>query len=167
MRKTIFSVLALGALSIAIYGCKKKEEVKPTTGEATVEGYIRINSNSHNDTTATGGYQLNWESIPSSVVLTFVVDSKDLTKNVDTTYTYEKIQRTATVAANGKYSVKLPTPLSTNVIDAQLLISAFDYNPIIAGPTGKDSLAARVVKTPVTIDFTIFNGGKTIVDYNY
>ncbi|AEA42335.1 hypothetical protein [Fluviicola taffensis] len=168
MKKTIFSLMALSVLTVAILGCKKKTETPPaTTGTATVEGYIKVNLNQRNDTLPDGSYSLIREGIPTSVTLTFVIDSEDLEKNPDPSYSYELIQKTTTVDASGKYSISLPTPKGSNSINGELKISAFEYNPIITSSQNTDSTAARVVVNSTNMNFSIYNGGKTIIDHNF
>lgn len=163
------SALAFGIFALVLSaGCKKKDTAPAsTTGTATVEGYIKVNSNLRNDTLPNGSYNLNREGIPSSVVLTFEIDSYDLDKNPDPMYSYDMIKVTTTVDASGHYSVSLPTPASANTINGTLKISDFDYKPIITSSQNTDSLAPRVVESGPSIGFSIYNGGKTIVDYNF
>jgi hypothetical protein len=165
MKKTFLGLVALGMLSVA---CKKKTETPTsTTGTATVEGYIKADLNLRNDTLPDGTPQIMREGIPSSVTLTFVIDSKDLEKNPDPAYTYDLIKKTTSVDASGHYSIDLPTPSGSNTINGTLEISDFDYKPIVTSSTNTDSAAARVVFTAPAQNFQIYNGGKTIVDYNY
>lgn len=168
MKKTIFSLMALGILTMSALGCKKETETPPsTTGTATVEGYIKVNSNERNDTLPNGNYNLNREAIPSSVVVTFVIDSRDLERNPDPSFNYEMIQKTTNVDANGKYSITLPTPKGSNTINGEMRISAFEYNPIITSSQNTDSTDVRVVVPVTTMNFSIYNGGKTIIDHNF
>jgi len=168
MKRTTISLLTLGVFAIAVVSCKKDDEKAPTTtGSATVEGYIKINSNMRNDTLPDGSYSVQREGIPSTVLLTFRIDSKDLDKDPDPYYTYDIIYKTATVDANGHYSVSLPTPKGSNAIDGELQISDFEYNPIITSSQNTDSSGARVVIAGPTVPFSIYNGGTTILDYNF
>lgn len=168
MKKTIFNSVAFGIIALAILGCKKETEApQSTTGTATVEGYIKYNRNLRNDTLPDGSYALIREGIPSSVTLTFTLDSYDLDKNPDPTYNYDIIQKVVTVDASGHYSVTLPTPNSSNTIYGELLISDFEYNPIITSSQNTDSLAARVVVSGPSLPFSIYKGGKTILDHNF
>jgi hypothetical protein len=163
------SVLAVGLLAVIVAaGCKKKDAAPvSTTGTATVEGYIKVNSNQRNDTLPNGTYNLNREGIPTSVVLTFTIDSYDLDKNPDPMYAYDEIKVTTMVDGSGHYSVSLPTPASANTISGTLKISDFEYNPIITSSQNTDSLAQRVVVTGPSLGFSIYNGGKTILDHNF
>lgn len=160
--------MAFGIVFATIVGCKKEEKApESTTGTATVSGYIKANLNMRNDTLPNGTPQIMREGIPTSVVLTFVIDSKDLEKAPDPTYTYDMIKKTATVDASGHYTVELPTPAGSNTITGELHISDFDYEPIITSSQNTDSSAARQVYTAPVQNFSIYNGGTTIVDYNF
>lgn len=168
MKRTVFSLVTLGIFAVGIFACKKKTEEAPaTTGTATVEGYIKINSNLRNDTLPNGNPSIVREGIPTSVTLTFVIDSYDLDQDPDPTYNYQLIQKTAKVDANGRYSITLPTPVGSNTINGELRISDFEYNPIITSSQNTDSSAARVVVTGTSLNYTIYNGGKTILDHNF
>lgn len=168
MKKTIFSFIALSVLVVSFSACKKKKEEAPvTTGSATVEGYIKINSNLRNDTLPNGNPFTVREGIPTTVTLTFIIDSYDLDLNPDNNYNYQLIQKTTTVDASGKYSITVPTPIGSHAINGQLKINDFEYNPIITSSQNTDSLAARVVVPGATLNYTVFNGSKTILDHNY
>lgn len=168
MKKTILSLMTFGVVFATIVGCKKDETApESTTGTATVQGYIKANLNMRNDSLPNGTPQIMREGIPTSVTLTFVVDSRDLEKNPDPTYTYDMIKKTTTVDGSGHYSIALPTPAGSNTISGDLYISDFQYKPIISSSTGTDSTAARMVYTAPVQNFTIYNGGTTIVDYDY
>lgn len=169
MKKSTMSAIAFGIFALILStGCKKKETAPAsTTGTATVEGYIKANLNTRNDTLPNGSYSLIREGIPTSVVLTFTIDSYDLDKNPDPMYSYDEIKVTTMVDGSGHYSVSLPTPASANTINGTLKISDFDYKPIITSSQNTDSLAARVVISGPSIGFSIYNGGKTIVDHNF
>lgn len=169
MKKTILSLMAFSIVAMTIVGCKKdKDETVPsTTGSATVEGYVKANLNMRNDTLPNGTPMVMKEGIPTSVVLTFVIDSRDLEKNPDPMYTYNMIKKTTSVDGSGHYSISLPTPMSSNTINGEMNISDFDYKPIITSSANTDSAAARQVYTAPAQGFSIYNGGKTIVDYNY
>jgi hypothetical protein len=168
MKRATISFLTLGILAIAVVSCKKDDEKAPTTtGSATVQGYIKVNLNERNDTLPDGSYNLNREALPSTVLLTFKIDSEDLDKDPDPYYTYDIIYKTATVDANGHYSVSLPTPKGSNAITGELEISDFEYNPIITSSQDTDSSGTRVVVTPSTMTFSIYNGGTTILDHNF
>jgi hypothetical protein len=168
MKRTTISLLTLGVFALAIASCKKEDEKTPTTtGTATVEGYIKINMNQRNDTLPDGSYDLVREGIPSTVLLTFKVNSEDLDKDPDPNYAYDIIYKTTTVDASGHYMISLPTPIGANAINGTLEISDFEYNPIITSSQNTDSSAARVVVNPPTMNFSIYNGGTTILDYNF
>jgi hypothetical protein len=169
MKKSILSLMAFSVVAMTIVGCKKDkdEAVASTTGTATVEGYIKANLNMRNDTLPNGAVMIMNEGIPTSVTLTFVVNSKDLEKNPDPMYVYDMVKTTTTVDGSGHYSVSLPTPMSANTILGTMNISDFDYKPIITSSTNTDSTAARVTYTAAAQGFSIYNGGTTIVDYTY
>jgi hypothetical protein len=168
MKTTTISLLTLGIFAMAIASCKKKDEKTPvSTGSATVEGYIKINLNERNDTLPDGSYSVVREGLPSTVKLTFKIDSKDLDKDPDPNYTYDIISRIATVDASGHYVVSLPTPSGSNAISGELKISDFEYNPIITSSQDTDSSGARVVVTSLPLSFSIYNGGTTILDHNF
>lgn len=109
-----------------------------------------------------------FEGIPTDIQLTFVIDSKELERKADPNFEYDKIYKTVTVDANGYYKVTLPTAMSNKVVNGELRIDDFSYDPVIPNYNHRnDSTDKRVDVTGPTIPFTIYSGGKTQVNHRF
>lgn len=167
MKKTVLGIVALCAMGITIQACKKETVAEVPAGTATVEGYIRLNSNLRNDTLPDGSYETKYEGLPTHVNIQFVIDSKDLQIKPSNNYNYDLITKTVKVDANGKYSVSLPVPANGKEIEGEIRIDGFEFRPILTSSQNTDSLGERVTMSNKTDNFYIYNGGKTIYDFNY
>lgn len=163
--KKINYIMALVLLISLAYSCKKDEEVNTkTTGSASVSGTLKANLDQTNDTTLNGTPQIQYENVPQGTVITFVVDSKDLESNPDTSYNYAKLQYSTSVASNGAFSVALPA--NANVINAEVRFSDFQYN-VIVGFNGSTPIVNNHIFTKPIDNITIYNSAVVIKQYTY
>lgn len=164
MKKTILSLVTLGVIGLAIQGCKKDEVAPAATGSATIEGIVKYNKNLRNDTLPNGSYQIQPENAPAGTEVKFILDTKNLQKNQNNSYNYEKVLYVAKVDANGRYSIVLPTSVSSTPFTVQMKIESFEYNPIITSSQNTDSIGERTLTPAINRNVTIFNGSKSIED---
>jgi hypothetical protein len=108
MRKTFFYLFAFMAVSAMIFtGCKKDEEKSsPATIDlsksATLTGLVWANLSLYNDTAG-----LKLEAAPQGTKIQFQIDASQFP--LDPTGTYDDMIYTATVGADGKYTISVPT----------------------------------------------------------
>lgn len=107
--KKEFKALAVFAMaSLLVVSCKKDEQSTPeAVGNATVKGMAYANTDETNDTTATGAFQTQYETVPAGTKIIFTVDGYDLDPTPDNSYNYQE-QYFSTSLSGGAYSISLP-----------------------------------------------------------
>ncbi len=109
----------LGALvlfsAFLVASCDKDEETSSPApeGMATYKGKMFVNSNTPNDTTASGAPQLQWETVPTGTKITLSIDAIDLVDNPDFSYDYGIRTFSALTDANGDFTISVPAKNAT------------------------------------------------------
>lgn len=101
MKKSLFITMILLAGVFTFTSCDKTEEVEPGTNPTAV-----IKGTVYADTDLTDG---NMEEAPQGTEIFFRINAQDLVLNPQAGYAYQTLQYKATVGADGKYSITLPT----------------------------------------------------------
>ena len=101
MKKSMFILAILLGGLFAFTSCDKTEEVDPgTTPTATITGTVYADLDLSD---------ANMEEAPQGTEIYFRINAQDLVLTPQAGYTYQTLQYKATVDADGKYSIKLPS----------------------------------------------------------
>lgn len=116
--KKILSLTAIAALVIGITfsGCKKDEEeyTPEALPTATISGKVFCDLDATLDDD-----QNQDDKVPSGTKLIFSIDAQDLVTDPVSGYAYKTLTYTATVDANGEYTISLPSCGNVITVDIQ------------------------------------------------
>ncbi len=131
--KKILVLLSLASLALMVTfsACKKDEEevVPDPIPTATIKGKVEANLNTANDTTDTGGYQLNMEIAPSTAKIIAIIDAADLVDNPVAGYPYKTLTYTGAVDGSGNYTIAVPARGGN--VNVTFMCVDFEYNTVI------------------------------------
>lgn len=169
MKNLTFAAIVMMVMAVLGTSCTKTQTTPAEPGKAMVTLHLGVNTNETNDTTYSGAVQTQWENVPSGTVIQFVIDSKDLQENPDTTYSYDKLTSTGTVDASGNVTVELPaigTPLNAEVKfpDLELDVKKERINAITGN---KETYTESTIFTRQKEDISIWDGAMIIQEHNY
>lgn len=127
---SIIMMILIGGL-FTFTSCNKDEDVDPGTNpKATIMGTVYANLD------ATDG---DLEYAPQGTEIFFRINSQDLVLNPKAGYTYQTLQFSTTVGADGAYSISLPSvvhqavnvSIQANQFEAQQTIAAGTYSNVV------------------------------------
>jgi hypothetical protein len=110
MKKVYLRTLALSAIILGAASCSKETQTALEPGMATITGKVWANTNLVNDsaTAVSAGLIDSFELAPAGTQITFVIKGEELDPNPQAGYPYKDIIKTATVGADGMYTVSVP-----------------------------------------------------------
>ena len=166
MKKNVYFFVFVLLLSLSVTSCKKDTVTTntKTTGSASVTGTLKANLDLTNDTTQYGTPQIQYESVPQGTSITFIIDSKDLQDNPDSSYVYPKLEFNTTTGAGGAFSITLPA--NSNAINAKVHFADFRYN-VIVGFIGSTPITQSQILSKALDNVSIYNKAVIIKDYTY
>ena len=173
MKKTLLGIMTFAAMSFAVVSCSEEEQTPVEPGSANVSGVIEANIDLANDTLTDGSPETMWEFAPSGTVITFIIDGQDLDQNPQPGYNYKNLIYTATVGANGTYSVDLPayeTPINVDIEFNDFAADQVDYgmDPGDTTATGMPAtVTTRTIYSKGGESVTIWDGAAIIEDFRY
>ncbi|MCH2235699.1 MAG: hypothetical protein MK078_15775 [Crocinitomicaceae bacterium] len=145
MKKNIFSILAIAA--VAFTSCKDETPASSELGEATINGTVWADLDLTNTTT---------EGIEGMVV-SAIIDTRNWSQDPDPFYNYEERVYSATVDANGAYSLTIPaTEAGYNV--------TLRFSDVLTTRTLADGETQNVRVTEGTANVFIYAGAVISVD---
>ncbi len=165
MKTKFLSIFAIA--SLAMLSCKKTESATPAEpGTATIEGVLRAPIDLGNDTTAAGTFinGLNNEFAPAGTQITAIVDTRDLQKNPQNGFNYEKLKFTTTIDGNGAFSFT-NIPCFATSIPVELRFNDFKATQSQFDPSNNPAEDKVFTLSDKTVQ--VYDGAKVIKEYDY
>jgi len=164
-----FAAIVMMVIAVLGTSCTKTQTEPAEPGTAMVTLHLGINTDETNDTTYTGAFMTQWETVPSGTMVKFVVNSEDLQENPVAGYAYDKLTYTGTVDASGDVMIELPaigTPLTVEVKfpDLELGVKRERVNAI----TGNNEVITETeIFTKGDESISVWDGAIIIQEHNY
>ena len=158
MKNKFLPLVALAG-SLAFVGCSDDEQTPMEPGMGMVKGRV---------TAMLDMTSIAPDNVPEGTGITFIIDSRDLDKNPDPNFTYDKIITRATVDANGMYEVSLP--VSSNPVPVEVEFDDFEYEAtlITTNDLGfQESVVARTVYKRGGQMMMLTEGQTLVADFQY
>lgn len=169
MKKVYLRTLALSAIILGAASCSKETQTALEPGTATIMGKVWVNSNETNDTMINGANPPAGtnELAPAGTQITFVIKGQDLDPNPQAGYPYKDIIKTATVGADGMYTVTVPA--YEKALDVTIKYDDFATNATVWDETVTPSRTTTVRKMYTKGDdmVTVVAGMKKVQDALY
>ena len=165
MKKRLFPIIAI--LAMAVMSCKKVVTVTPADpGTATIKGTLFAPLDLNNDTSATGVYTpgSNNEMAIAGIVVTALVDSKDLQKNPQNGFNYEILKYTTTVNDQGAFQFT-NIPAYSDEITVELRFTDFQTVQTQFDPSNNPPLDKIFTLANQTVN--VYDGAIVIKEYDY
>jgi hypothetical protein len=160
MKTTIkgMALLAMAAM-VTFTSCSDDDQQPLTPGTARVQGRITAKMDMTSHTIS---------SVPQGTTVSFIIDSRDLDKNPDPNFVYDKIITQATVDADGFYTVDLP--VGNNAVNVEVVYNDFEFDAtvIVTDDQGfQTSQVIRKVYTAPTETISLSSGQVKVMDRSY
>lgn len=127
MKKVYFIFTIALMIAVVFQSCKKDEQPTPATIDltksATIKGKVKAELDNSNSTS---------ESAPSGTKIIFQVSAQDFP--LDPSGNYDDLLYTATVDANGDYTISVP--VNNKGVNYTIRPVDFEYNQVQAAPAG-------------------------------
>jgi len=165
MKKKLLPILAIGIL--AMFSCKKTTNPTPAEpGMATIQGKLYAPIDLSNDTTALGVFTngLHNESAIAGIVVTAIVDSRDLQQNPQAGFNYELLKFTTATGSDGSFSFS-DIPAYSEEINVELRFNDFEEDQIQFDPSNNPSEKKVFSLSNKTVN--VYDGALVIKEYDY
>ena len=158
MKNKFLPLVALAG-SLAIVGCSEDEQTPMEPGMGMIKGRV---------TAMLDMTSIAMDNVPQGTGITFIIDSRDLDKNPDPNFTYDKIITRATVEADGTYEVSLP--VGTNPVPVQVVFDDFEFDATLLTTNDQgfqESVVARTVYKRSNQMLMLTEGQTLVSDFQY
>ena len=158
MKNKFLPLVALAG-SLAFVGCSEDEQTPMEPGMGMIKGRV---------TAMLDMTSIAMDNVPQGTGITFIIDSRDLDKNPDPNFTYDKIITRATVEADGTYEVSLP--VGTNPVPVQVVFDDFEFDATLLTTNDQgfqESVVARTVYKRSNQMLMLTEGQTLVSDFQY
>ncbi len=158
MKNKFLPLVALAG-SLAFVGCSEDEQTPMEPGMGMIKGRVSAML----DMTSIAS-----NNAPEGTGITFIIDSRDLDKNPDPNFTYDKIITRTTVGADGTYEVTLP--VSSNPVPVEVVFDDFEYDATLLTTNDQGFQESAVVRTVYKRSnelLTLTEGQALVSDFQY
>lgn len=158
MKNKSLLLLAFAGL-LAFLGCSKDVQTPMEPGMGMIKGRV---------TAMLDMTSIAMDNVPQGTGITFIIDSRDLDKNPDPNFIYDKIITRTTVEADGTYEVSLP--VGTNPVPVQVVFDDFEYDATLLTTNDQgfqDSVVARIVYKRNNEMLMLTEGQTLVSDFQY
>lgn len=131
MKKIILPgfILAVFVSFLVFSSCEKCDDATAAKvmTYATIQGYVKANLDTRNDTNEFGGYEVQYENAPAGTLIIARINSADLTNEP---IQGEDLTFQSTVNNNGEYSLSVYA--GTQNVDVTIIPGDFSYDQVSA-----------------------------------